>query len=233
MGLDLSLWMEETMELVPFPPLAGMLQLGTQMMERQMCRLNDLHRTCLTLVGWGVSQHLVSVLFSINISFCFLLCLCPSHNPPFLLAYLFPLSSCQAYPLSSLTKKQPTVLVICGPEQNGSIGLVCARHLRMFVSKPCWTWKELFSRVKSFYAVTQQMIHGETQSGANWVIRIGRKICEDNRGPTSSLHFTEFHFSSCKCLKVVIPLRSRQAHSDSHDIMLLLLLLKMSVSYAR
>lgn len=41
----------------------------------------------------------------------------------------------QAYPLSSLTKKQPTVLVICGPEQNGSIGLVCARHLRMFVSK--------------------------------------------------------------------------------------------------
>lgn len=41
----------------------------------------------------------------------------------------------QAYPLSSLAKKQPTVLVICGPEQNGSIGLVCARHLRMFVSE--------------------------------------------------------------------------------------------------
>ncbi|XP_030583307.1 yjeF N-terminal domain-containing 3 isoform X2 [Archocentrus centrarchus] len=39
----------------------------------------------------------------------------------------------KAYPLSSLTKKQPTVLVICGPDQNGSIGLVCARHLRMFV----------------------------------------------------------------------------------------------------
>lgn len=42
----------------------------------------------------------------------------------------------QAYPLSSLGKKQPTVLVICGPDQNGSIGLVCARHLRMFVSQP-------------------------------------------------------------------------------------------------
>lgn len=52
----------------------------------------------------------------------------------------FPPRLRQAYPLSSLTKKQPTVLVICGPEQNGSIGLVCARHLRMFVSKlPCMT----------------------------------------------------------------------------------------------
>uniref|UniRef100_A0A3Q4I2Q4 ApoA-I-binding protein 2 n=1 Tax=Neolamprologus brichardi TaxID=32507 RepID=A0A3Q4I2Q4_NEOBR len=39
----------------------------------------------------------------------------------------------KAYPLGSLTKKQPTVLVICGPDQNGSIGLVCARHLRMFL----------------------------------------------------------------------------------------------------
>lgn len=43
-------------------------------------------------------------------------------------------STLQAYPLRSLTKKQPTVLVICGPEQNGAIGLVCARHLRIFVS---------------------------------------------------------------------------------------------------
>ncbi|XP_061593721.1 yjeF N-terminal domain-containing 3 isoform X4 [Cololabis saira] len=39
----------------------------------------------------------------------------------------------KAYPLGSLTKKQPTVLVICGPDQHGSIGLVCARHLRIFV----------------------------------------------------------------------------------------------------
>lgn len=52
----------------------------------------------------------------------------PSANSP-------SLSLRQAYPLSSLGKKQPTVLVICGPEQNGSIGLVCARHLRMFVSE--------------------------------------------------------------------------------------------------
>lgn len=42
----------------------------------------------------------------------------------------------KAYPLGSLTKKQPTVLVICGPDQNGSIGLVCARHLRMFEYEP-------------------------------------------------------------------------------------------------
>uniref|UniRef100_A0A3P9HGE6 ApoA-I-binding protein 2 n=1 Tax=Oryzias latipes TaxID=8090 RepID=A0A3P9HGE6_ORYLA len=46
------------------------------------------------------------------------------------------LAIAKAYPLSSLTKKQPTVLVICGPEQKGSIGLVCARHLRMFNFEP-------------------------------------------------------------------------------------------------
>lgn len=42
----------------------------------------------------------------------------------------------KAYPLSALSKKQPTVLVICGPDQNGSIGLVCARHLRIFEYEP-------------------------------------------------------------------------------------------------
>ncbi|XP_056133650.1 yjeF N-terminal domain-containing 3 isoform X3 [Lampris incognitus] len=41
-----------------------------------------------------------------------------------------------AYPLSSMGKKQPTVLVVCGPDQNGSIGLVCARHLRIFEYEP-------------------------------------------------------------------------------------------------
>lgn len=56
------------------------------------------------------------------------------------------LSLHQAYPLGSLTKKQPTVLVICGPDQNGSIGLVCARHLRMFVSNLGGTLRqELYS----------------------------------------------------------------------------------------
>lgn len=54
---------------------------------------------------------------------------------PFLTVCSLSLPLRQAYPLSSLGKKQPTVLVICGPEQNGSIGLVCARHLRMFVSE--------------------------------------------------------------------------------------------------
>lgn len=50
---------------------------------------------------------------------------------------------------------------------------------------------------------------------------------------TDLVHFTEFHFSSCKRLQAVIPLPSLQGHSDSHDIMLLLLSLKLSVSYAR
>lgn len=61
--------------------------------------------------------------------------LCKRNGTPLLyLSFTF-MSPVQAYPLSALSKKQPTVLVICGPDQNGSIGLVCARHLRIFVSK--------------------------------------------------------------------------------------------------
>lgn len=40
----------------------------------------------------------------------------------------------QVFPLPALSRKQRTVLVVCGPEQNGAVGLVCARHLRVFVS---------------------------------------------------------------------------------------------------
>ncbi|NXG59491.1 YJEN3 protein, partial [Hemiprocne comata] len=47
-----------------------------------------------------------------------------------------PVSSGQAFPLPSLPRKQPTVLVVCGPAQNGAIGLVCARHLRIFDYEP-------------------------------------------------------------------------------------------------
>ncbi|XP_065604734.1 LOW QUALITY PROTEIN: yjeF N-terminal domain-containing protein 3 [Cyrtonyx montezumae] len=42
----------------------------------------------------------------------------------------------KAFPLPSLPRKQPTVLVVCGPAQNGAIGLVCARHLRVFDYEP-------------------------------------------------------------------------------------------------
>ncbi|XP_059846788.1 yjeF N-terminal domain-containing 3 [Hypanus sabinus] len=42
----------------------------------------------------------------------------------------------KAYPRVSLHRKQPTILVICGQEQNGAIGLVCARHLRTFGYEP-------------------------------------------------------------------------------------------------
>uniref|UniRef100_A0A8C5UAP2 ApoA-I-binding protein 2 n=1 Tax=Malurus cyaneus samueli TaxID=2593467 RepID=A0A8C5UAP2_9PASS len=42
----------------------------------------------------------------------------------------------KAFPLPSLPRKQPTVLVVCGPAQNGAIGLVCARHLRSFDYEP-------------------------------------------------------------------------------------------------
>ncbi|KAM6041522.1 yjeF N-terminal domain-containing protein 3 isoform 1-T1 [Chlamydotis macqueenii] len=42
----------------------------------------------------------------------------------------------KAFPLPSLPRKQPTVLVVCGPAQNGAIGLVCARHLQIFDYEP-------------------------------------------------------------------------------------------------
>nr|XP_019592520.1 PREDICTED: yjeF N-terminal domain-containing protein 3 isoform X1 [Rhinolophus sinicus] len=42
----------------------------------------------------------------------------------------------KVFPLPTLSRKQRTVLVVCGPEQNGAVGLVCARHLRVFEYEP-------------------------------------------------------------------------------------------------
>jgi len=40
----------------------------------------------------------------------------------------------QVYPKATLTKGKGSILVCCGPGKNGAEGLVCARHLKLFVS---------------------------------------------------------------------------------------------------
>lgn len=42
----------------------------------------------------------------------------------------------KVFPLPAPSRKQRTVLVVCGPEQNGAVGLACARHLRAFEYEP-------------------------------------------------------------------------------------------------
>ncbi|XP_032803701.2 NAD(P)H-hydrate epimerase isoform X2 [Petromyzon marinus] len=42
----------------------------------------------------------------------------------------------KAYPLETFPAKKHTLLIICGPGNNGGDGLVCARHLKLFGYEP-------------------------------------------------------------------------------------------------
>ncbi|XP_075046996.1 yjeF N-terminal domain-containing protein 3 isoform X2 [Mixophyes fleayi] len=65
----------------------------------------------------------------------------------------------KVYPLKGLPKKQPTVLIICGSEQNGAIGLVCARNLRTFDYEPTifYPKRSLDSLYKDFTIQCEKM----------------------------------------------------------------------------
>ncbi|KAM5256626.1 NAD(P)H-hydrate epimerase isoform 5-T5 [Ctenodactylus gundi] len=84
----------------------------------------------------------------------------------------------KAYPPTSMSRSPPTVLVICGPGNNGGDGLVCARHLKLFGYQPTIYYpkrpnKPLFTALVTQCQKMDIPFLGEMPSEVRWDVEKG------------------------------------------------------------
>ncbi|KAM8784381.1 NAD(P)H-hydrate epimerase-like [Rhynchonycteris naso] len=88
----------------------------------------------------------------------------------------------QAYPPMSMFKNPPTVLVICGPGNNGGDGLFCAQHLKLFGYQPTVYYpkrpnKSLFTALVTQCQIMDIPFLGEMPQEVGWDMEKGNPGC--------------------------------------------------------